>query len=92
MQALLLTALLSIFSKLVNEQFFERVATKGIIWLLRKLASMTETRLDDDIVNDIVAQLSPPERDYDALLKAAADQGNYAEIARLVNERDKQHG
>lgn len=53
----LVTAFLSILSKLVTQAFFESLLTKVIIYAAEKLAKMTTNELDDSLVADIKKSL-----------------------------------
>lgn len=89
MGSLALTALLSVLGRLVSQRLFETVATRAIIWLVDKLASMTETRLDDDIAAAIKRELSgAQDSNYEHLISEAVARADYVEAARLQNEKN----
>ncbi|HLP99269.1 MAG TPA: hypothetical protein VK149_12580 [Sideroxyarcus sp.] len=50
-------ALLNVLRVLFAQAVFEQIFAKIIIWGLRKLAAMTQTKIDDELAEPLIARL-----------------------------------
>lgn len=54
---LIVAALLSLLAKVATKSFFEKVVGVLVVLALTKLAAMTETNVDDDLVKEVARRL-----------------------------------